>query len=254
MKLISRLKENIKEMKEADAIVRSELDSDEEKKDDRIARITIVFLGILLLVLFGVIIVAIKMPIKKIYKTYSNLDNPEINNNNNPYVDGNGNNPAFKNYKIGDTITLKDNSNWYVIEDSTSDDAYIVLLSPNNINDGSINYQNAENYLETTYRNQVASSLKINPSDFIVRLISLYDISIVSGINEEQLDVNSVIQNNKTPKFIYDSINLTNYTDEEGKPVLICPNNGNAILCSGNPPLNPWPIKPVIELSKDYIK
>ena len=101
---------------------------------------------------------------------------------------------------------------------------------------------------------EIASSLKINPSDFIVRLISLYDISMVSGINEEQLDVNSVIQNNKTPKFIYDSINLTNYTDEEGKPVLICPNNGNAILCSGNPPLNPWPIKPVIELSKDYIK
>ena len=52
MKLISRLKENIKEMKEADAIVKSELDSDEEKKDDRIARITLIFLGIVLLALF----------------------------------------------------------------------------------------------------------------------------------------------------------------------------------------------------------
>ena len=68
------------------------------------------------------------------------------------------------------------------------------------------------------------------------------------------MDVNSQIQNDKTPKFVYETINMTNYTDDENKPVLICPNNGNAILCSGNPPLDPWIIKPVIELSKDNIK
>ena len=215
MKLISKLKENIKEMKEADAFVRSELDTEEEKKDDNLARMTLIFLGVTLIVLFGVILVVIKMPIKKVYKTYSNLDTPEEivkdSNSDNPYISGN-NNQTFKTYKIGDTVTLKDNSKWYVIEDSTDDDSFVVLLSPNNINDGTINYKNAENYLETTYRDKLASSIKMSSSDLTVRLISLNDLSILSGINEEELDVESSIQNDKTPKFVYETINMTNYT------------------------------------------
>ena len=260
MKLFTKIKQNIKEFKEADRFVKEELVTEEEKKDDKIARITLLFLGVVLLVLFGVVIVSINMPIKKIYKTYSNLDNPEeiIKDNNsnsdNPYINGNNNNQTFKSYKIGDVVTLKDNSKWYVIDNSNGDEAYISLLSPNNINDGTINYMNAEEYLENTYKNKLVSSLKIDKNSITIRLISLNDLSILTGIKEEELDVNSQIQNNKTPKFVYETINLTNHTDEENKPVLICPNNGNAILCTGNPPLNPWIIKPVIELSKDYIK
>ena len=260
MKLFTKIKQDIKDFKEADKFVKSELDTDEEIKDDKIARISLLCLGVVLLVLFGVIIVSINMPIKKIYKTYSNLDNPEEiikennSNSDNPYISGNNNNDTFKSYKIGDVVTLKDNSKWYVIDNSSGDEAYISLLSTNNINDGTINYMNAEEYLETTYKNKLVSSLKIDKESITVRLISLNDISILSGIKEEELDVNSQIQNNKTPKFVYETINMTNHTDEENKPVLICPNNGNAILCSGNPPLDPWIIKPVIELSKDDIK
>ena len=259
MKLFNKIKQDIKDFKEADKFVKSELDTEEDKKDDKIARVALLCLGVVLLVLFGVIIVSINMPIKKIYKTYSNLDNPEeiIKENNsdsdNPYISGN-NNQTFKSYKIGDVVTLKDNSKWYVIDNSSGDEAYISLLSPNNINDGTINYMNAEEYLETTYKDKLVSSLKIDKESITVRLISLNDLSILTGINEEELDVNSQIQNNKTPKFVYETINMTNHTDEEDKPVLICPNNGNAILCSGNPPLDPWIIKPVIELSKDNIK
>lgn len=267
MRLISRIKENIKDFKEADAFVKSEYETEEEQKDDRIVRVTLVVLGIVLIALFGVIIFAIKAPLTTIYKTYSNLEDKDgyypngkvdQNGNNeksdNPYINGTVENQEYKKYKIGDTITLKDNSKWYVIQDSKEDDSFVVLLGTQNINDGTINYQNAEDYLENKYKVAFAKGMKADPDVITARLISLNDISIVSGINEEQLDVNSEIQNDKTPKFIYESINLTNHLDDNNNPVLICPNNGKAILCTGNPPLDPWIIKPVVELPKEYIK
>ncbi len=267
MRLISRIKEDIKDFKEADAFVKSEYETEEEKKDDRIVRITIVFLGIVLLALFGVIVFAIKAPLTTIYKTYSNLDDkdgyypngqvdPNGNNvkSDNPYINGTVENQVYKKYKIGDTVTLNDNSKWYVIQDSKEDDSYIVLLGTQNINDGTLNYQNAEEYLDNKFKLAFAKGIKADADGIIIRLISLNDISILSGINEEQLDVNSEIQNDKTPKFIYETINLTNHLDDNNNPVLICPNNGKAILCTGNPPLDPWIIKPVVEISKDYIK
>ena len=136
MRLISRIKEDIKDFKEADAFVKSEYETEEEKKDDRIVRITIVFLGIVLLALFGVIVFAIKAPLTTIYKTYSNLDDkdgyypngqvdPNGNNvtSDNPYINGTVENQAYKKYKIGDIVTLNDNSKWYVIQDSKEDDS-----------------------------------------------------------------------------------------------------------------------------------
>ena len=255
MKLISKLKQNIKEMKEADEIVKSEYDTEEDKKEDKIVRITLIILGILLLILFIVIILAIKTPIYKVFKTYSNLDNPNaVINSDNPYINGNTTTNTYKKYKIGDVVTLKNNTKWYVIQDSDENEPIVILLNPNNINDGSLNYQNVDNYLDTTYKNSIATSLKTDITSITTRLISLYDLSILSGIPEEQLDVGSTISNNKTPKFIYETQNMTNYLDEENRPVLICPNNGTAVLCSGNPPLNAWVVKPVIEIPKDFIK
>ena len=267
MKLISKLKEDIKDFKEADAFVKSEYETEEEKKDDKIVRFTIIFLGIVLIALFGVIIFAIKTPLKTIYKTYSNINDDneyypngkvDINGNeqksDNQYINGDVKNQTYKSYKIGELVKLADDSKWYVIEDSNKDDTHIVLIGTQNVNDGTINYQNAEEYLNNRYKIALAKGIKIDKESLTVRLISLNDISIVSGIKEEELDVNSVIKNDKTPNFIYETINLTNHIGSDNKPVLICPNNGNAILCSGNPPLDPWVIKPVIELPKEYIK
>ena len=264
MKKESRLQQFIKEYKEADEFVKSEYETDEEKKDDKIVRITLIALGIIIVALFGVIVFAVKVPITTIYKTYSTLDNNQESttndnsnyepNSDNPYINGSTTRQTYKAYKIGDLITLKDNSKWYVIENSSSDDINLVLIATNNINDGSVNYQNVEEFLDKRYKVSLAKVLNITQEELIVRLISLNDISNLSGINEEQLVVNSVIQNNKTPKFIYETINMTNYIDDENKPLLICPNNGKAILCIGNPPLNAWIIKPVIELPKSSIK
>ena len=263
-----KLKEKIQELKEADAFVKSEYDTDQEYKDDKIAKIALISIAIIIVIVGGVSLVAIRKPISKIINTYSNLDDPEkydpnspdsnngngnSNDSNNPYISGNGV-TTYKKYKIGDTVTLIDDSKWYVIQNSDVDDSNVILISPNNINNGTLNYDNINEYLETTYVNEIAKRLKTSPDELIVRLISLYDLSILSGIDEEKLDVNSVISNGKTPAFIYESINLTNYFDDDDYPVLICPTNGKAVLCSGNPPLNPWPIKPVLDLSKEYVK
>lgn len=272
MKIISRLKESIKEdikdYKEADDFVKSEYETEEEKKEDKIVRISLLILGVILVALFGVIIFAIKAPLTTIYKTYTNLDNgknyyPNGNYNNdnsnntnsdNEYINGNVNTQTYKKFKIGDSVTLGDNSKWYVIEDSKEDEAYVVLLATTNINDGTLTPQNAEEYLDNKYKASLAKTLKVDAQELIIRLISLNDLSILSGISEEQLDVNSVIQNDKTPKFIYETINLTNHTDDNDKPVYICPNNNKAILCTGDYTAKNLIIKPVLEISKDKVE
>ena len=130
MKLISKLKEDIKDFKEADAFVKSEYETEEEKKDDKIVRFTIIFLGIVLIALFGVIIFAIKTPLKTIYKTYSNINDDneyypngkvDINGNeqksDNQYINGDVKNQTYKSYKIGETkqkvLSILDNTDFF---------------------------------------------------------------------------------------------------------------------------------------------
>ena len=110
-----------------------------------------------------------------------------------------------KSYKVGDEVELADSSIWYVISNSEDTENFVSLLSSDNINkDYTITINNAETYLSTTYKTELVKNIKANGDEVKeVRLLTLKDISLLSGITESELQPGTSLENGITPAFLY---------------------------------------------------
>ena len=166
---------------------------------------------------------------------------------------------VYNSYSVGDKVSLSDSSVWNVLESSTKDDEFVTLLSVSNINNNSIAFTEASNYITTTYKDDLISKNNATDKDIKeIRLISLEDISKLSGISTSELIPGKSLENNSTPAFLYESQTITSKI-EGNNPIMICnpipefheTNPGR--ICIGTQ-TDKFEIRPVIVISKQYIK
>jgi len=131
--------------------------------------------------------------------------------------------PQNKSYQIGDLVTLKNGTSWNVIKDSDINSDNVVLLSVENINtSNSIKISEVKNYLLNEYKNTISSALN---SSIDVRLLTLDDVSELSGISSSNLVPGTSLENGTTPEFLYKTTTLI--SDDSNmllgeNPIMIC--------------------------------
>lgn len=154
-------------------------------------------------------------------------------------------------YYIGDNIILTDSTSWHVIEDSDTDHDFVVLLKDIPL-DSYVTYDQVSDYLHTTYKRQLQNSLSLNDEDFDLDLLSLTQIEQITGI--PSLEVGSSLED-LNQSWLYYKTTLINELDHNNLPILICSreNSDIAKICEGAKENN-WPIRPVLNIKKEYIK
>lgn len=159
---------------------------------------------------------------------------------------------VYKNYKIGDSVTLIDSSKWHVIENTDDKDDMVILLKDDQLS-SSIKPEEAENFLTTTYMKLLKDNLGALSTDIKdIRLISLDDIKTITGISEIDID-NSIEVDGDS--WLYEKQTLTSDISSNNLPILICENKEETLgrICEGKDS-EIWPVRPVVEIGKDYIK
>ncbi len=168
---------------------------------------------------------------------------------------------TYNSYKTGDKVSLSDSSNWNVLDDSTESDEFVTLLSVDNVNkDYSISFKEAPNYISTTYKSNLITSLNASADDIKeARLLTLEDISKLSGIDVSKLIAGTSLENNITPEFIYYRPTITSEIDENDCPTMVCGDIDDTHtdrpgrICEGTQS-DKFPIRPVIKIAKKYVK
>lgn len=111
-----------------------------------------------------------------------------------------------KSYQVGDLVSLKNGTSWNVIKESDINNDYVILLSVDNINTShSIKISDIKNYLLNDYKKSISSILG---SDTDVRLLTLGDVSELSGIDSRALTPGTSLENGVTPEFLYKTTTL----------------------------------------------
>lgn len=156
----------------------------------------------------------------------------------------------YESYKIGDFVTLRDNSTWNLISESTQIDSDVNLLRSEQLED-LIDYKKAEDYVMNTFASKFAKSLNIGTDEVSARLLSIEDIRNITGIGNLEPGV-SMEDSNQA--FLYRSSTMTDEVVEDTL-ILICESTSNELakICMGTG-TNTWKIRPVISISKKYIK
>ena len=228
----------------------------ERENNNTALAVIITLLVVIILGLVGFIVYD-----KVIKDTNEPNNNVTDNNNTTDQSDNENNEQGRVAYQIGDKVTLTDSSTWHVIKNSADTEDFVSLLSSENINKYyTVTINNAERYLSTTYKTNLIKSLEANDNEIKeVRLLTLKDVSELSGINESQLQPGKSLENGKTPEFLYKSDTMTSSFDEFDCNIMVCSavpehyetSPGRMCAATGS---DTWPIRPVITISKEYIR
>lgn len=189
------------------------------------------------------------------------VDNTEENNDSNENIDNEAEEDKQTNvaYKVGDKVTLTDSSVWHVIEDSSTDNDFVMLLSSKNVNENyTVTISNAADYISTTFKNNLIKKLQASSNDIKeARLLTLNDVSSLSGISVGKLQPGTSLENGKTPTFLYEGVTMTSEYDEFDCNIMVCTNDGHVTspgrMCASTG-TDTEPIRPVITISKKYVK
>lgn len=220
------------------------------ESDQNRTNITMIIVLIAIILLIAVLAVS-----NKTLKSQANTQNQEVNNNEEIEKDTSVEQPQlYKSYEIGDQVTLLDSSTWHVIKKTTQKENSITLLKDNKLTEES-KKEEANNFLTTTYQIQLKDSLSALSIDIKeVRLITLDDIKEITGIETLDKDTSIEKENNS---WLYQENTLTNNTSSNNIPLLICKieeeETTRGKLCEMTDK-EIWPIRPVITISKEYIK
>ena len=163
-----------------------------------------------------------------------------------------------KAFNEGTKITLTDGSKWYVLYSCEAEDEYITLLSVNDVNTDKVNYTQASNYLETTFKSKLVKGISSAQGDIQeIRLLTLDDIGLLSRIEPNMIIAGTSLENGVTSVFVYESESLI-AAEENDLPLLICKPEANSDtnpgrVCVGTQ-TEVFPVRAVLKISKKYIK
>lgn len=165
----------------------------------------------------------------------------------------------YEKYKIGDAITLKDDSTWHVLYESKDSSEYVTILSDEDVNTSNVLYGNVNSFLKGTYKSKLVSDLKADFSEIQeTRMLAYLDLANISSAKSSEFEPEVEIKKFDIPEFIYatDTITDTVYRVEvSSNPVMICAKKDDkeARFCLGDSS-KANAIRPVIVISKKYIK
>ena len=160
------------------------------------------------------------------------------------------NSVIYKNYQIGDEVTLIDSSKWHVIKDTSSKEEYVSLLKDGKI-DTELKKDEIDNFLNTTYIKILKDNLSALSTDIKgVRLINTEDIKNITGLDTIELD--TTIEN---VDWLYTEKTVIGSTSSNNLPLCIGKHDeleaGKLSEVTNDDLL---PVRPVITISKDYIR
>ena len=160
------------------------------------------------------------------------------------------NSVIYKNYQIGDEVTLIDSSKWHVIKDTSSKEEYVTLLKDGKI-DTELKKDEIDNFLNTTYMKILKDNLSALSTDIKgVRLINTEDIKNITGLDTIELD--TTIEN---VDWLYTEKTVIGSTSSNNLPLCIGKHDeleaGKLSEVTNDDLL---PVRPVITISKDYIR
>ena len=161
-----------------------------------------------------------------------------------------------KAYRVGDLVKLSDGTSWNVLKNSGIDEDEVTLLSVENVDTThSIKIIEVKNYLLNDYKDAMTNVLG---TDVDVRLLTLGDISQLSGIAISDLIPGHSIENGVTPAFLYKSDTLI--ADDENmilgdNPDLLCSADvrNSARICMSTQ-TDREVFRPVITIDKKALK
>ncbi len=165
----------------------------------------------------------------------------------------------YEKYKLGDIITLKDDSTWHVLYESKDTSEYVTILSDKDVNTSNVLYGNVNSFLKETYKSKLVADLKADFSEIQeTRMLAYLDLANISSAKSSEFEPDTEIKKFNIPEFIYasDTITDTVYRVEvSSNPVMICAKKDDkeAKFCLGDSS-KANPIRPVIVISKKYIK
>ena len=160
------------------------------------------------------------------------------------------NSVIYKSYKIGDQVTLIDSSNWHVIKDTSTSEESITLLKDDKI-DTELKKDEIDNFLNTTYMKILKDNLSALSTDIKeVRLINTEDIKNITGLDTIELD--TTIEN---VDWLYTEKTVIGSTSSNNLPLCIGKHDElEAGKLSEVTTEDLLPVRPVITISKDYIR
>ena len=157
-------------------------------------------------------------------------------------------------YSIGDSVKLKDDSNWHVLYDSSDKSSYVTLLSDYDI-DTDVEYKELEDYLAKDYKEKVETILNASSEDVLeVRMLAYIDLAALTDEDSSTFLPNTSIKKLNIPEFVYSETTVTDtiYTvGGESKPMMICAES-NPTFCTGTMKKNK--VRPVLVIEKEYLK
>jgi hypothetical protein len=158
---------------------------------------------------------------------------------------------VYKSYEIGDEVVLLDSSKWHVIKKTTTKEDSVTLLKDEKLTT-ELKQDEAVSYLTTTYLKLLKDNLGALSTDINeVRLITLDDIKEITKM--ERVLKDTIIENDNN-SWLTDENTLINEKSDDNYPLLICKNSENkGSICEGIGQ-ELWSVRPVITISKDYIK
>ena len=211
-------------------------------------RTNLTLIIVLVAVIILISIMAIADHITKKPSNKENTDGAVIEQNKDTSVDDNS--VIYKNYKIGDQVTLIDSSNWHVIKDTSTSEESITLLKDDKI-DTELKKDEIDNFLNTTYMKILKDNLSALSTDIKeVRLINTEDIKNITGLDTIELD--TTIEN---VDWLYNEKTVIGSTSSNNLPLCIGKHDeleaGKLSEVTADDLL---PLRPVITISKDYIR
>lgn len=187
----------------------------------------------------------------------------------------------FDAYKVGDTVTLKDGSNWHVLYESKDTSEYLTLLNDDDVNKDGILYGNINSFLKGSYKTELVKSLECQSTDIQeIRLFAYLDLAEISKANSADFKPGKMLSDFNFPDWISSKTTVTDtvyQTETSNSPVMICTkdiNNdikaknidndldvtinenldkGSTIFCLGDNTVS-LPVRPVIVISKKILK
>lgn len=211
-------------------------------------RTNLTLIIVLVAVIILISIMAIADHITKKPSNKENTDGAVIEQNKDTSVDDNS--VIYKNYKIGDQVTLIDSSNWHVIKDTSTSEESITLLKDDKI-DTELKKDEIDNFLNTTYMKILKDNLSALSTDIKeVRLINTEDIKNITGLDTIELD--TTIEN---VDWLYTEKTVIGSTSSNNLPLCLGKHDeleaGKLSEVTADDLL---PLRPVITISKDYIR
>lgn len=128
-------------------------------------------------------------------------------------------------YKVGDTVTLKDGSNWHVLYESKDTSEYLSLLNDDDVNKDGILYGNVNSFLKGTYKTELVKNLGCQSTDIQeVRLFAYLDLADISKANSEDFLPDTPLSKFNFPDWVSLKTTVTDtvYQKDTSSPVMIC--------------------------------